>query len=998
MRPMSGLGDRPDGGLMGMPVEQLQRYRFAREFVSGRRVLIVSREEAAGTTLVAEVAAQVIDLRLTAAARVWSRTGDFSGHPAVVVVRGDCRAIPLADHCVDAVVSLETLGPLDRYAMALPEMRRVLRPGGLLILTGPDDSMSEPAERLANAFSNLLQGSFPYVALAEQLPRFGPGLVFAGPVAETRVFTRDGAPVGCGAAQCDRLALASDAPLPPLFNSLCLDLDVSSDAGHAVAAARPASDARIAALERALAEQTQRAAVATAQLAIERQRANTIEASTVWRATAPLRRFLDPFPRLRRLGRQALGVAARQRRAWLSRRAEAQRAAAYRPLVTAIVPNFNHARFLPQRLDSILQQTYPNLEVLILDDASTDDSVAVIERYQLAFPDRVRVLRNERNSGNVFRQWRKGVEAASGELIWICESDDFAELTFLANLVPAFADDSVMLGFGRIQFANRAGRPYAGLDAYRERAQRGIWSAPNVRPAKAWFDTAFGVANVIPNVGGCLIRRQPIEPEVWEEAANYRILGDWYLYAMLARGGRIAFMPKAVAYFRQHGSNTSVSGFTGAAYYTEHERLLRLLRQRWGVPPATVARFHARLQAQFDWAKAAPALGSLAAVFDLDKVLAVQRSARHILIVILGFYLGGGELFPIHLANELVRRGYIISVMTLQTHDWDARIRAQLDRRIAVYSANLMQRIGPARFLAEAGIDLVHSHFVGAENVFFSETQPAPDIPYVVTLHGSYEVIGSRPDFIRRIAQYVDHWVYLTPKNLDHLQLLPPAERSRISTSRIPNGMPLDPRPFNATRAELGIGNDDLVFALVSRAIPEKGWEVAIQALALAQARTQRRLVLLLCGAGPEADRLASLYADQPAVKFLGFQERVHGLYRLADCAILPTRFQGESFPLTLIQAMQVGTPVIATDVGEIASMLSRDGRRAGLVVPPTPDDTAFAESVAQAMLVLEDSATRAACARDAAALGQQFSMEAVATAYIACFDQVIERHRTRAT
>ena len=49
--------------------------------------------------------------------------------------------------------------------------------------------------------------------------------------------------------------------------------------------------------------------------------------------------------------------------------------------VTVIIPNYNHARFLPDRLDSVLNQTYQNLQVILMDDCSTDDSRIILDRY-----------------------------------------------------------------------------------------------------------------------------------------------------------------------------------------------------------------------------------------------------------------------------------------------------------------------------------------------------------------------------------------------------------------------------------------------------------------------------------------------------------------------------------------------------------------------------------------------------------------------------------------
>lgn len=108
------------------------------------------------------------------------------------------------------------------------------------------------------------------------------------------------------------------------------------------------------------------------------------------------------------------------------------------PLVSAIIPNYNHARYLKQRLDSVFNQTYQNFEVILLDDCSTDNSLEIIEKYN-GNPHLSQIVVNESNSGSVFKQWDKGINLAKGELIWIAESDDYCELTFLEEMVNALA-------------------------------------------------------------------------------------------------------------------------------------------------------------------------------------------------------------------------------------------------------------------------------------------------------------------------------------------------------------------------------------------------------------------------------------------------------------------------------------------------------------------------------------------------------------------------------
>ena len=106
------------------------------------------------------------------------------------------------------------------------------------------------------------------------------------------------------------------------------------------------------------------------------------------------------------------------------------------PLVSVIIPNYNYARYLKQRLDSVFNQTYQNYEVIILDDCSTDNSLEVIEQYK-DNPHLSQIVVNESNSGSVFKQWDKGINLAKGELVWIAESDDYCELNMLEELVNA---------------------------------------------------------------------------------------------------------------------------------------------------------------------------------------------------------------------------------------------------------------------------------------------------------------------------------------------------------------------------------------------------------------------------------------------------------------------------------------------------------------------------------------------------------------------------------
>src|SRR5690349_436939 len=106
------------------------------------------------------------------------------------------------------------------------------------------------------------------------------------------------------------------------------------------------------------------------------------------------------------------------------------------PKMSVIIPNYNHAGFLRQRIESVFSQTLQAYEVILLDDCSTDNSKTILQSYA-SHPLVSHLVINEINTGNPFRQWEKGVQMASGVWLWIAESDDYSDFRFLETLTKA---------------------------------------------------------------------------------------------------------------------------------------------------------------------------------------------------------------------------------------------------------------------------------------------------------------------------------------------------------------------------------------------------------------------------------------------------------------------------------------------------------------------------------------------------------------------------------
>lgn len=656
-----------------------------------------------------------------------------------------------------------------------------------------------------------------------------------------------------------------------------------------------------------------------------------------------------------------------------------------KPLVSVIVPNFNHAKFLEERLDSIFNQSIKNIEVVILDDCSSDDSDRVIKKYVENFPEKITYIRNEENSGNVFRQWRLGYEHCAGDYVWICESDDTAETDFLELMIRSFDDMAVMLAFCRVQFIDAESNEIEGLDAYRERAESGVWGSNRSGPAAAWFAGAFSIHNIIPNVGGCLFRRQVIEDSVWESAQKYSVLGDWFLYLNLSRGGKIVYVENATTYFRQHDNNTSVNSFKGIGYYEEHNELAVAIRKKWDVMPATTWRFYQQLNDQFQAIKNKE-INNLFEAFSLDRVLSVEKSNEHVLIGFLGFHVGGGEYFPIYLANALVESGVCVSLLALDTTTKNKDMYEMVDSRVAVYCANDVRTLGLEEFIKQTGVTLVNSHHIGVEGLFFLENSIEIEVPFVSTLHGMYEVAGINEYNLTQLVRKIDHWVYTADKNIRHLENRKWCKSER---TKFPNATPITRNKFHLSREKLGISEETFVYVLVSRPVKEKGWEDAIHAFVKIKA-DKKDVALFLVGEGAYQVELESKYGHIDGIYFLGYQNNMHGLLDITDCCLLPTRFGGESYPLILIQALQSGTPCISTTIGEIPALVSHDDTVAAILVDHLATDKEFVDLLANSMMDILDENVYQELEKAASVIGAEFDIGKLALKYIEMYSKLL--------
>lgn len=223
------------------------------------------------------------------------------------------------------------------------------------------------------------------------------------------------------------------------------------------------------------------------------------------------------------------------------------------PKVSILIPNYNHKPYLQQRLDTVFGQTFQDFEVILLDDASTDGSQEILESYR-NHPKVAHLIMNSNNSGSPFKQWQKGIDLAKGEYIWIAESDDYCELTFLENLLKRVKDNSGIY-YSQTVDVDESGKILLNRIDYTKEFDPNIWKADFEISGLEFIEKYLLVKNVIPNASAVIFKRNLIDATFFsDKMVQMKMCGDWLFWVKLCEKANITFVSKPLNYFRNHGT------------------------------------------------------------------------------------------------------------------------------------------------------------------------------------------------------------------------------------------------------------------------------------------------------------------------------------------------------------------------------------------------------------------------------------------------------------
>jgi glycosyltransferase involved in cell wall biosynthesis len=242
------------------------------------------------------------------------------------------------------------------------------------------------------------------------------------------------------------------------------------------------------------------------------------------------------------------------------------------PAVSVIIPNYNHAEYLEKRIESVLQQTYRDFEIILLDDCSDDDSFIIINKY-IKHPKVSKTIVNEKNDGSAVRQWEKGISESTGKYIWIAESDDFADKTLLETLVSELESKNVGITYCGSHYVNeRNDNIYEPADIKED----------SVSTGENFIRTKMIYGNSIYNSSAVVFKRELIKNLKFP---RMKYCGDWLFWVKILQITNISVIEKKLNYYRRHENSVSNKSNKEGLQFIEGFIVLKYIKSNFLIDP-----------------------------------------------------------------------------------------------------------------------------------------------------------------------------------------------------------------------------------------------------------------------------------------------------------------------------------------------------------------------------------------------------------------------------
>ena len=284
-------------------------------------------------------------------------------------------------------------------------------------------------------------------------------------------------------------------------------------------------------------------------------------------------------------------------------------------LVSIIVASYNHAQYLEQRMDSLINQNYQDVEILVIDDCSTDNSVEILRQYE-SHP-KVRLIIREKNGGWVAVS-NQGVELSDGEFLIFANCDDTCDPCMIERLVQAMrTNPTAGIAYCRSLIIDEAGKHLGDDFFFRERSFKLRCNKDTLLTQKEMSRFLLDSC-VIPNLSAALFSRECYMSSGGLTSA-YQVCSDWNLFFRVTAHYDVAYIAEPLNSFRQH--KTTIRSTKERIWY--EERMGLLLEQIALLRLTSIERVKYRFCVMYIWSAhiLRPSLNGVLSFFFLLKVV-----------------------------------------------------------------------------------------------------------------------------------------------------------------------------------------------------------------------------------------------------------------------------------------------------------------------------------------------------------------------------------------
>jgi len=581
----------------------------------------------------------------------------------------------------------------------------------------------------------------------------------------------------------------------------------------------------------------------------------------------------------------------------------------YKPSVSVIVPFYNHEKFIEERLDSILAQPIKDIEIIALDDCSTDNTVAKVRPYLQ--DSRVTLIENEANSGSPFKQWEKGIRLAQGDVIWIAEWDDTCDPNFIQILLPYFDDPMVNIAGAKTEIIDEHGTlKENALSPYLNMAFPGKFEKSYIKDGFEEINEQLGAMCTLVNASGLLIRKQSFG-DTLSTAQSFKMCGDWLIYLECLKGGKIAYDINTRNYFRRHSASQVHKVEGTEVYFNERYAITDFVVENFAVSRRMLKKALSAIDHEWErFAHKNPGK-ALQDLYDQDSIRKKSNYLErqpHVAFYVHGmtFSKGGIERLAGQLANYLVENGWQVTIFC-KVHPSKKPVYPLYEsvKVVPLFDEHKLEKSVKAlnTALCHSDIDvfvpmlsewLFEPVIEAAQNtgvaIIASEHNDPWKIEELWWSHERRVACFKKADAIHLL---LSKFTESLPDNLHHKIFI------------IPNGAEIP--------AEVNLNNREKVILAVGRLEQQKRFDRLIDAVGKVQDSLRKNgNSVTIAGEGSlrfELQKQIDALGVQDLITLLGATPNIEEFYERSDFFVIPSEFEG--FGMALVEAMSYGLPAI---------------------------------------------------------------------------------------